>query len=95
MSERNQEIRISLQADEYLRVALDIKNAKDVLKRHGFCVDNLWHIEDVRRQVKHISDNDAQYVLNRALNNENVMETIHQHIGFAIQRTDLKLEYNE
>ena len=26
---------------------LSVNDAKEILEKHGFCVDNLWHISDV------------------------------------------------
>lgn len=72
-----------------------IEEAKSLLKEAGYFTDNLWHIDDVQRQVKHITEDDAQEVLNMALTNDFVMESIHQAITFAIRETDIKLEYNE
>ncbi len=72
-----------------------IEEAKSLLKEAGYFTDNLWHVDDVRRQVKHINDDDAQEVLDMALTNEFVMQSIHQAITFAIREMNLKLEYNE
>lgn len=72
-----------------------IEEAKSLLKEAGYFTDNLWHVDDVQRQVKHISNDDAQEVLDMALTNEFVMESIHQAITFAIREMNLKLEYNE
>ena len=38
MSEMEQEKIVSLNADKTIRRALDIKDAKDLLRREGFCV---------------------------------------------------------
>ena len=72
-----------------------IQEAKALLKEAGYFTDNLWHIDDVRTQVKHISEDDAQEVLEMAITNDFVMGSIHQAITFAIREMNLKLETNE
>lgn len=69
-----------------------IQEAKALLKEAGYFTDNLWHIDDVRTQVKHISEDDAQEVLDMAITNDFVMESVHQAITFAIREMNLKLE---
>jgi hypothetical protein len=83
MTEREQEIRASLQADVILRRALDIKDAKALLKKEGYCVENLWHIDDVKQNYK-CSDEDAMDILDRATLNEYVADTIFTMIDEAI-----------
>lgn len=72
-----------------------IEEAKSLLKEAGYFTDNLWHVNDVQRQVKHINDDDAQEVLEQALTNDATMEQIWFAITFAIREMNLKLEYNE
>ena len=83
MTEREQEVRASLQADVILRRALDIKDAKALLKKEGYCVENLWHIDDVKQNYK-CSDEDAMDILDRATLNEYVADTIFTMIDEAI-----------
>jgi hypothetical protein len=83
MTEREQEIRASLQADVILRRALDIKDAKALLKKEGYCVENLWHIDDVKQNYK-CSDEDAMDILDEATLNEYVADTIFTMIDEAI-----------
>lgn len=72
-----------------------IEEAKSLLKEAGYFTDNLWHVNDVQRLVKHINDDDAQEVLEQALTNDATMEQIWFAITFAIREMNLKLEYNE
>jgi len=44
------------------------KQAKQVLKEHGYYVDNLWHTDDVHR-FGDISEDDAYDVLDSVLQN--------------------------
>lgn len=55
------------------------EQAKQVLRNAGYYVDNLWHINDVM-DVFECNEQEAQEVLNEALTNGHVMETIHYAI---------------
>jgi hypothetical protein len=59
----------------------DISEAKEVLRKAGYFVDNLWHVDDVKLRFAVFDNEDAQDVLNDALTNEWVMEQIHYSIG--------------
>jgi len=72
-----------------------IQEAKALLKEAGYFTDNLWHIDDVKTKVKHIPEDDAQEVLDMALTNEFVMESVHQAITFEIRKMNLTLKYDE
>ena len=54
---------------------LEIEKAKELLKSHGYYVDILWCVEDVRGKFN-CTDEQAQEVLDKALNNEATMEQI-------------------
>jgi len=69
MSEMEQEKRLSLNADKSLRRALDIQKAKELLRKEGFCVANLWHIDDVKQNYD-CEDQDAMDVLDNACEDE-------------------------
>jgi hypothetical protein len=60
----------------YAKENLTIKDAKEILEKHGFFVDNLWHISDVNEF--YICDDDtAQSILSKSLNNhDSVFEAI-------------------
>ena len=61
---------------EYAKENLTIQDAKKILEKHGFFVDNLWHISDVNEF--YICDDDtAQSILGKSLNNQDsVFEAI-------------------
>jgi hypothetical protein len=45
-----------------------IETAREILKAHGFFVDNLWHVDDIhficeQRQLPAITDDEAMQVL--------------------------------
>lgn len=52
------------------------EQAKQLLRDAGYYVDNLWHIDDVMGRFE-CNEQEAQEVLNGALTNSHVMETIH------------------
>jgi hypothetical protein len=56
-----------------------IEQAKAILKEAGYFVDLLWHINDVKERYD-VSDDEAQEVLFRALENEGTFD----HLWFAI-----------
>lgn len=61
---------------EYAKEHLTSDDAKKILEKHGFCVDNLWHVSDVNEF--YICDDDtAQSILAKSLNNhDSVFEAI-------------------
>lgn len=61
---------------EYAKENLTIEDAKKILEKHGYFVDNLWHISDVNEF--YICDDDtAQSILGKSLNNhDSVFEAI-------------------
>lgn len=57
-----------------------IEHARNVLRKAGFYVDNLWSVADVQSKFECDTD-DAMEVLNSALTNEATMEQIWLAIG--------------
>ena len=54
---------------------MKVEQAKEVLRKNGYFVDNLWNVEDVMQ--KYICDTEAaQYILDKSLTNEATMEQI-------------------
>ena len=69
----------------------EIANAKEVLRKAGYFVDNLWHIDDVKLRYNCEDDNQAQDILNSALTNDATMEQIWFAIDYVAQNeTTLK-----
>lgn len=66
----------------------EIQIAKEVLRKHGFYVDNLWQIADVTGEG---SDEAKMECLDMALTNEATMEQIH----FAIREFKEECEIKE
>ena len=51
------------------------KEAKEFLRKNGYYVGNLWSVADVKHKFK-CTDEEAQIVLDGALNNDATMEQI-------------------
>ena len=64
-------------------------NAKEVLKNLGYYVDNLWQVADVQSKFN-CTDDEAQEVLDQALQNEATMEQIWFAIDFHAEDNDLE-----
>lgn len=60
---------------------IDIENAKQVLRENGYFVDNLWSVQDVMLNYD-CTEEEAQEVLSKALQNEATMEQIWFAIHF-------------
>jgi hypothetical protein len=69
----------------------EIEQAKAILKQHGYYVGNLWTIQDVTDSYD-CTDEQAQDILDTALNNEATMEQIFYAIGDACDYLDIKLK---
>jgi hypothetical protein len=65
-----------------------IEQAKQVLRDNGYYVDNLWSIEDVLSNYS-CTDDEAQEVLDMALQNDATMEQIWYTINFHAEEIGL------
>jgi len=69
----------------------EIKNAKLLLKSKGYYVDHLWHINDVKdspysnEKYFNCSDDKAYNILNDALEQEGIYESINDSIRLIVQ----------
>jgi hypothetical protein len=63
---------------------MTVNQAKDVLSNAGYYTGNLWHIADVIRHCS-MSEDDAYCILDDALSNEWIIETINNSIFELIQ----------
>lgn len=53
-------------------MTLTTKEAMAFLKEHGYCVANLWHIDDVKVNFE-CTDEQAHSILSDVLNNEYIV----------------------
>jgi hypothetical protein len=68
-----------------------VAKAKEILRREGYFVDNLWHIDDIQYRYNCDDDEQAHALLNNALTNEATMEQIWFAIDMAAQDDGLTL----
>ena len=54
---------------------MSVEEAKKVLKDNGYFTDNLWTVGDVQHKFK-CTEEQAQYILEKALTNDATMEQI-------------------
>jgi hypothetical protein len=67
-----------------------IEQAKQVLRDNGYYVDNLWSVEDVVSNYN-CTDEEAQEVLDMALQNDATMEQIWYAINYHAEEIGLIL----
>jgi hypothetical protein len=68
---------------------MTINEAKEVLRKAGYFVDNLWHIRDVIDRYE-CDEETAMEVLDSALTNDATMEQIHFAINLIAEDLELK-----
>ena len=73
-----------------------IENAKKVLKKNGYYVDNLWTTLDITDRFKDCSDELAYQILNEVMRNDYIItiiqETLCEH---AVEDYNLKFKGDE
>jgi len=67
----------------------EINNAKETLRKAGYFIDNLWHIEDVHLNYE-CTDKQAMNVLESVLTDEYIMEMINVSISSQAKELNLK-----
>lgn len=63
----------------------EIESARIILEDAGYYVDNLWHIDDVKKHGE-FTDDKAYEVLDKVLSGEYIMEAINESIQITIQQ---------
>ncbi len=76
MEQTNQNDSMSARNTEY---------SKKQLARQGYVLSNLWHIDDVLQNYEELTVEEAEEVLENALNNERVMERIFEQIDYEVE----------
>lgn len=66
-----------------------IEDAKKLLRRHGYFVNNLWHTCDIT-DIWDCTDEQAQELLYKALTSESTIEQIHIAVCFMAEDMNLK-----
>lgn len=72
----------------------EVQDAKNLLKEHGYYVDNLWCVADVIQRYE-CTEEEAQEVLDGALINEATMEQIWLAIDTEAEDMNLKSRSDE
>lgn len=67
----------------------DVAKARELLRRNGYFVENLWSTDDVTQNYN-CTKEQAQQVLEMALTDESVMEHIFQAIDDACDTLEIK-----
>lgn len=68
------------------------KEARDILTKMGYFVENLWHIDDVKMRYN-CTDEQAMEVLRKVLQGEFIMQSVHEIIHVVAD--EMKLEPND
>lgn len=64
--------------------ANDVFNAREVLKKHGYYSNNLWHIDDVKQVYPTMSDDKAYEVLDKVMRGEGTVQCIQETIEIIV-----------
>lgn len=67
----------------------DVKVARELLKKRGFFVDNLWCVADVKEDYD-CTEEQAQQVLEMALTNDSTMQQVWMAIADACDTLEIR-----
>jgi hypothetical protein len=73
---------------------MSTEQAKELLKKNGYYIDNLWHVDDVQQKC-YCTEEEAQEILDMSLTNEGTMEHINDTIYHFIVEKDLPKDLDE
>ena len=74
-----------------LKAMTEEQKAKEILRKAGYFVDNLWHVDDVKLRYNCDDNEQAQEILQSALTNEATMEQIWFAVDMVAQDEGLTL----
>jgi hypothetical protein len=69
--------------------AIEIDNAKQLLKDNGYFVDNLWQTEDVKMNY-HCTEEQAQKLLSRLFQYDAIYQLVWEGIKYEAESMNLK-----
>jgi hypothetical protein len=69
-----------------------VEQAKEVLKKAGYCIETLWSTGDVQSRFE-CSDDDAQHVVNEVLGSERICQEVNEAIDQTAEGEGLKEIY--
>ena len=70
---------------------MTVQQAIEVLRMNGYYVDNMWHRSDVTEKF-HCTAEDADEILNSALNNDWICDRIQESIFSEGKEMELELK---
>ena len=73
---------------------MSTEQAKELLKKNGYYIDNLWHVDDVQQKC-YCTEEEAQEILDMSLTNEGTLEHINDTIYHFIVEKDLPKDLDE
>jgi hypothetical protein len=75
------------EASEYadVRRQAEIDMAKDILRKYGYYVDNLWQTKDVMDGFECTDSNKAYSILSEVLSSEQTAVNIFEQIGLIVE----------
>lgn len=79
---------LSTQANTNRLVEATVQNteySKQQLASQGYVLSNIWHVQDVLQNYEELTVEQAEEVLENALNNERVMERIFEQIDIEVE----------
>ena len=80
---------IDLSPSKETMMAIEIEQAKKLLKDNGYYVDNLWQTKDVKMNYD-CTEEQAQDILEKALNNDGTMAQQWFSIKYYAEMINLK-----
>lgn len=63
----------------------EVVNSLELLESSGYYIQNLWHIEDVKKRLPDLSDDEALGVLDEVLTSDEIFEAIHDKIDRVVE----------
>jgi len=73
---------------------MSTEQAKELLKKNGYYIDNLWHVDDVQQRC-YCTEEEAQEVLDKALSDEATVGGIFNAIDYFISEEEYPIELDE
>ena len=83
----------AIKSKAYQEMKMTTSKAMQFLQKEGYFVDNLWRIDDVTSKFQdEIDEGDASYILDQALTNDYIVESINVSIMEVGEAEGLKLK---
>lgn len=77
---------------EYAKEHLSVEDAKKILERQGYFVDNLWHVDDVTAWVYECDEDTAKQIMSKALTSEDVIHSVWDKMDYFSNHFKLKIK---